>query len=50
MTNNLLEGKNVLITGAGRNIGKNIALEMANVGANVYFTDVNESRVRESIN
>jgi len=40
----LLSGKNVLITGAGRNIGKNIALEMATQGANVYFTDVEATR------
>ncbi len=34
MDNQLLFGKNVLITGAGRNIGRSIALEMAKQGAN----------------
>jgi len=36
----LLEGKNVLITGASRGIGKAIALKCAQEGANVAFTDV----------
>jgi NAD(P)-dependent dehydrogenase (short-subunit alcohol dehydrogenase family) len=38
--NQLLAEKNVLITGAGQNIGKSIALEMAKQGANIYFTDL----------
>lgn len=42
--NQLLAKKNVLITGAGRNIGKHIALEMAKQGANIYFTDINRER------
>lgn len=41
---NLLSGKNVLITGAGRNIGKSIAIEMAKEGANVFFTDIDKER------
>lgn len=44
MNNQLLSGKNVLITGAGPNIGKSIALEMAKEGANIYFTDVDRKR------
>ncbi|HBB32703.1 MAG TPA: hypothetical protein DDZ80_09120 [Cyanobacteria bacterium UBA8803] len=40
MDNQLLAGKNVLITGAGRNIGRSIALEMAKQGANIFFTDI----------
>lgn len=47
MEKRLLQNKNVLITGAGRNIGKSIALEMAGQGANVYFTDINSSRIEE---
>ena len=43
--NQLLLGKNVLVTGAGRNIGRSIALEMARQGANVYFTDLQPERV-----
>lgn len=42
MNNKLLEGKNVLITGAGRNIGRSIALEMAKQGANIFFTEINQ--------
>lgn len=40
--NQLLAGKNVLITGAARNIGRSIALEMAKQGANIFFTDIVE--------
>jgi NAD(P)-dependent dehydrogenase (short-subunit alcohol dehydrogenase family) len=40
LDNQLLLDKNVLVTGAGRNIGRSIALEMARQGANVYFTDL----------
>jgi NAD(P)-dependent dehydrogenase (short-subunit alcohol dehydrogenase family) len=36
----LLQGKNVLITGAGRNIGRAIALECAQQGANIYFLEI----------
>jgi NAD(P)-dependent dehydrogenase (short-subunit alcohol dehydrogenase family) len=40
----LLSGKNALITGAGRNIGRSIALEMARQGANIFFTDIDQER------
>jgi NAD(P)-dependent dehydrogenase (short-subunit alcohol dehydrogenase family) len=43
----LLSGKNVLVTGAGRNIGKSIALEMALHGANVFFTDIDEPALQK---
>ena len=35
---NLLEGKNVIITGASRGIGKGIAEVFAEHGANIAFT------------
>lgn len=46
MDDKLLTGKNVLITGAGENIGRSIALEMAKQGANVFFTDINNKRCK----
>lgn len=45
MDNALLSGKNVLITGAGRNIGRSIAHEMARQGANIFFTDIDAQRL-----
>lgn len=36
----LLEGKNALVTGGARGIGKAIALKLAENGANVAFTDL----------
>ncbi len=42
----LLDGKNVLITGAGRNIGLATAVEMGAHGAAVYFTDRDETLVK----
>lgn len=46
MDNKLLAGKNVLITGAGRNIGRSIAHEMAKQGANIFFTDIDNERCK----
>ncbi|MFH0895203.1 MAG: 3-oxoacyl-[acyl-carrier-protein] reductase [Bacteroidota bacterium] len=36
----LLEGKNILVTGAARGIGKGIALTLAAQGANIGFSDL----------
>ncbi|MFC1550419.1 SDR family NAD(P)-dependent oxidoreductase [Candidatus Neomarinimicrobiota bacterium] len=47
-----LAGKNALITGAGKNIGHSIALELADHGANIYFTDIdpgNLSNLKEKL-
>jgi NAD(P)-dependent dehydrogenase (short-subunit alcohol dehydrogenase family) len=41
---NLLAGKNALITGAGANIGRAIALEMASQGASIYFAEKDATR------
>jgi NAD(P)-dependent dehydrogenase (short-subunit alcohol dehydrogenase family) len=43
----LLLGKNILITGACANIGRSTAIESAIHGANVYFTDLHESDIKE---
>jgi NAD(P)-dependent dehydrogenase (short-subunit alcohol dehydrogenase family) len=45
--NKLMARKNVLITGAGRNIGRSIAIEMAGQGANVFFTDIDAERCEQ---
>lgn len=37
----LLDGKNILITGASRGIGNGIAVTLASHGANIFFTYVN---------
>lgn len=44
---NLLDKKNVLITGAGQNIGRAIAREMGAEGASIYFTDLDEALVKK---
>lgn len=43
----LLKSKNVLIAGAGRNIGKGILLELGRHGANLYLTNLSEQLCRE---
>lgn len=40
LDNKILAGKNVLIVGVGKNIGRSIALEMAKQGANLFFADI----------
>lgn len=40
--NDLLNGIHVFLTGAGPNIGRAIALEMAAAGATIYFVEKNE--------
>ena len=42
MTKERLGGKNALITAAGQGIGRASALAMAEVGAKVFATDINE--------
>jgi len=42
-----LQGKRVLVTASGQGIGKAAALAMANEGAHVFATDVNEKSLQE---
>jgi NAD(P)-dependent dehydrogenase (short-subunit alcohol dehydrogenase family) len=44
----LLEGKLALITGAGRGIGRSIAVAYANAGARVVATDISEAACAET--
>ena len=43
-------GKNVLVTGSGRGIGKEIAIAFAKSGANVAITSRTESQVNHTVN
>ncbi len=45
----MLDGKNTLITGATRGIGRGIALEFARQGANVAFTYISGPETAESL-
>lgn len=49
-TEKLLEGKTVVVTGAGGGIGREIALMMANAGANVVVNDIGASLSGEGHN
>lgn len=41
-----LKGKNALVTGAGQGIGREIALKLAQAGANVAISDINPETIR----
>lgn len=45
----LFEGRTAMVTGAGKNIGKEIALSFAKNGANVIVCDYNEENARETV-
>ncbi len=45
----LLTGKNALITGASRGIGRTIAIEFAKAGANIIFTSTHRNENVESL-
>ncbi len=45
----LFEGRTAMVTGAGKNMGKEIALSFAKNGANVVVCDYNEKAARETV-
>lgn len=45
----LLDQKTVIITGAGRGIGKAIAIKCAQAGANIAFTDINNDENMKNV-
>lgn len=45
----LLEGQNALITGGGRGIGKEVALDLASVGANVAVAARTKSELDQTV-
>lgn len=49
MNNKRFAGKNVMITGAGKNIGKELALNFAKEGANVIVCDYNEQAALQTV-
>ena len=44
-----LAGKNVLVTGASRGIGRELALNYCRMGANVFITARDEKKLKEVI-
>ncbi|KAK4919032.1 hypothetical protein LTR66_016830, partial [Elasticomyces elasticus] len=46
MTDQILSGKTCLITGGGGGLGKAIATQFLEAGANVVICDVNEERLQ----
>ena len=45
----MFEGRTAMVTGAGKNIGKEIALDFAKNGANVIVCDYNEENALETV-
>lgn len=44
-----IQGKKILITGAGGGIGRSTAVECSRMGANVLITDINEAALKETL-
>lgn len=46
----MFKGKTVFVTGAGKNIGKEIALSFAKKGANIVVCDYNKDCAEDTVN
>ena len=44
-----LKGKNAIVTGGGKGLGKAVALALANEGANVAITGSNEKNLKNTV-
>lgn len=44
-----LKGKNAIVTGGGKGLGKAVALALANEGANVAITGRNEENLKSTV-
>ena len=43
-----LRGKNAIVTGGAKGIGKSVCLALANAGANIYILDINKDEGQET--
>ena len=43
-----LKGKNAIVTGGAKGIGKSVCLALANAGANIHILDINKSDGQET--
>ena len=43
-----LRGKNAIVTGGAKGIGKSVCLALANSGANIHILDINKDEGQET--
>ena len=44
-----LRGKNAIVTGGAKGIGKSVCLALANAGANIHILDINKDEGQETV-